>query len=92
MTLFDKLKAHIGGLVLLKTELYWYNEGKWDKEHKRICLLVDAREQISHDLLVAAAAPLIPIAPLGPRVAVLLFIDNIPKWVWVYSSTVELLK
>lgn len=44
MTFIDKLKAHIGGLVLIKTELYWYDASRYgpDEDPGRICLLLDA--------------------------------------------------
>jgi hypothetical protein len=42
MTLLDKLQAHKGGLLQLKTQLYWYGRGGWDNNPGRICLLLDA--------------------------------------------------
>ena len=43
MTPFHKrLQAHKGGLLYLKTELYWYNRSERDGVKGRLCVLLDA--------------------------------------------------
>ena len=42
MTLIEALQAHRGGLVLLKTEIFWYAGRGWDGITGRVCLLMDA--------------------------------------------------
>lgn len=95
MTLFDKLKAHVGGLVLIKTELYWYKVGKWDGVHERVYLLLDALDTsyatITDDRVQPEATTHSVTSPILDA-AVLLFIDGTPKWVWIYSETAELIK
>ena len=92
MTFINKLKAHIGGLIHIKSQLYWYRTGKWDGVHESTYLLldiVDPAEDVMGDIFSAATT--IALGP-DPRTAVLLFIDGTPKWVWIYSGAVELLK
>ena len=42
MNLLETLQAHKGGLICLKTELYWYDRRSWDGTPGRICLILDA--------------------------------------------------
>ena len=95
MTFLKKLKAHVGGLVLIKTELYWYKTRKWDGAHESVHLLLDVldpAEDVAGDISPEAAARwTCPIEAASP-IAVLLFIDGSPKWVWIYHVAVELLK
>ncbi len=86
MVLLEQLRIHVGGLVCLKTELYWYGGRGWDGCPGRICLLMDA------------CAPAGKIAALrsAPRAAAasaatLLLIDGCPHWVWVGADDLELL-
>jgi hypothetical protein len=44
MTFVESLRSHKGGLIRLKTELFWYNNTEWDGTLFRICLLLDARD------------------------------------------------
>ena len=41
MTLLDRLHAHRGGLVRIKTQLFWYGGRGWDRFPGRICLILD---------------------------------------------------
>lgn len=92
MTFINKLKAHIGGLIHIKTELYWYRTGKWDGAHESVHLLLDVLdpdEDVMGDISPEARTL---TRFLDETVDVLLFIDGTPKWVLIYSSAVELLK
>lgn len=95
MTFIEQLKAHVGGLIRIKTELYWYKEGKWDRAHERVYLLLDVLDHAVADARwseVAAASAAGDVGDVREREGVLLFIDGNPKWIWVYSGAVELLK
>jgi hypothetical protein len=103
MTLLDKLQAHKGGLLQLKTQLYWYGRGGWDNNPGRICLILDAA-RVSAAPNVAAAgfgaraltceaqtALAAATAALTTRAAAFLLIDGQPHWVWVVEADVDLL-
>jgi hypothetical protein len=42
MTFPEALQAHKGGLVRIKSDLFWYGGRGWDGVHDRICLLLNA--------------------------------------------------
>ena len=92
MTFLNKLKAHLGGLVRIKTELYWYEIARYgpDGVPGRIYLLVDAQEQISPDLLSATTIATIAL-PLVAPVSILILVDGIPKWVWTWDEVLDLI-
>jgi hypothetical protein len=81
MTFLEELTAHKGGLVCLKSELYWYNGCGWDGCPGRICLILDAG--LRSCALAAAVTP--------AAAATLLLVDGDPHWVWVAQADVELL-
>jgi hypothetical protein len=89
MTLLEELTAHKGGLVCLKTELFWYGGRGWDGCPGRICLLMDSAAFLY--TLVNALATV--ARSRGPRTdySTLLLIDGCPHWVWVSSDDLELL-
>ena len=41
MPLLEQLQAHKGGLIQLKTQLYWYDGRGWDGDPARVCLILD---------------------------------------------------
>ena len=89
MTFLETLQSHKGGLIRLKSELYWYNRGSWDENPGQICLLLDA----AGNRAVPAAATATAIAALHtttPTDAYLL-IDGSPHWIWAAAEDVELL-
>ena len=55
MTLFEQLRAHLGGLIHIKRQLFWYNDRLWDETPERFCILLnftpaeDVRERGKHD-------------------------------------------
>ena len=85
MTFLETLRGHNGGLLRLKSSLFWYGGRGWDGAPGRICLLLDAALAGDH-APDARAAPALPVA-----LAVLLLIDGCPYWVWVGSEDVELI-
>ena len=94
MDFLQTLKAQVGGLLHIKSELYWYGGRGWDGAPGRVCLLLDAalggdrapRRRPAARALVARAAPHSPA-----DLAVLLLIDGCPHWVWVSQEDVELI-
>ena len=94
MTPFQKrLQAHKGGLLRLKTELYWYGGRGYDESPDRICLILDAaRETIATAGIAAGTRGGGVVATFVEYdVAALLLIDGSPRWVWVAEEDVELL-
>jgi hypothetical protein len=91
MNFLNKLKAHVGGLVRLKTQLYWYDSGLVDGVKGRICLLLDASQSGGSSPAYHARADSLG-ALYSNTPAALLFIDGSPKWVKVYKEDVELIK
>lgn len=89
MTLLDRLQAHRGGLLLIKTQLFWYDGRGWDRSPGRVCLVLDATTD------PPAAVPDYPEAPAtdaeAAATAALLLLDGSPQWIWVSDCDVELL-
>ena len=93
MTFLERLKSHKGGLIKLKTELFWYGGRGWDKSPGRICLLlaaVDAR----YYLEAASAASKYATWCTGAarNNVVLLLVDGSPHWVLLAEVDMELLQ
>jgi len=90
MTFLDNLQSHKGGLIQLKTELYWYDGRGYDNTPGRICLILDAGEEAEtfRATTVAAASPTRAAAVFA---VALLFIEGQPQWVWVAEQDVDLL-
>jgi hypothetical protein len=86
VTFLEELDAHKGGLILLKTNLFWYGGRGWDGVQDRVCLLMDA-EVYAEAAMIAAATPAAARVPA----AALLLIDGRPHWVWVGADDLELL-
>ena len=88
MTFLEDLQAHKGGLVRIKSDLFWYGGRGWDGITGRVCLLMDtaAAEAVAS----AAASTAAPRAAVA-HTAALLLVDGAPHWVWVAQADVELL-
>ena len=91
MTILDRLRAHKGGLVRIKTQLYWYDGRGFDRVWGRICLLLDAAtdNDLPADTEAAAGTP--RCFEGGLNAVALLLIDGQPHWVWVAAEDIELL-
>ena len=87
MTLLERLQSHKGGLLRIRSELYWYDGRGWDNNPGRVCLILGATPATR---VVAVAAP---AAAAAARIAaVLLLIDCCPQWIWVSEADVEVLE
>ena len=91
MTLLERLQAHKGGLVRIKSQLYWHGGRGWDRFSGRICLILDvATDNEVFRIRVNAHTP--ATTPRGVVGAdALLLIDGAPRWVWVADEDIELL-
>ena len=93
MSFLDKLQAHKGGLIRLRTELLWYSKRGWDNNPGRICLILDAMStEKFHErgMYVDAAADGDGVSA-GDKAAVHLLIDGSPKWIWAIEDVIDLL-
>jgi len=99
MTFLQQLQAHKGGLLRLKTQLYWY-DGVRSEIVGRICLLLDAaslpKSSTAATTPSAAAAATVVVATAAvpsaaADAAAYLLIDGQPAWIWVAERDIELL-
>ena len=88
MTFLEQLQAHKGGLVQLKTELYWYEQGRYDGNPGRVCLILDAAVAADAATTVAVA---VTVTGAVAADAGFLLIDGRPQWIWIVEKDVELL-
>jgi hypothetical protein len=98
MTFREQLRAHLGGIVRLKTQLYWYNSDYWDGIEGRVCLILDvdpafdalegrrwhAVDEVSVTAHTAGSSP--------KQAIVLLFIDGALQKIWLSEDVVEFIK
>ncbi len=92
MVLLEQLRIHVGGLVLLKTELFWYGDRGWDRITDRTVLLMDS--VLTYDgapWVLAARTRYADVDHDGFGDAACLLIDGRPHWVWIAPADVELL-
>ena len=93
MTPFEQLQSHMGGLLHLKTELFWYGGRGWDGCPGRFCFLLDV---IPAAAAAARTAWVVPEDALAAwtdasTAVALLLIDGQPQWVWVAEQDIEVL-
>ena len=86
MTLLEQLQAHKGGLIQLKTQLYWYDGRGYDGTSGRICLILDATASAA-----SAAATADKLRTATAAAAAFLLIDGQPQWIWVAEANIALL-
>ena len=91
MNFLQKLESHTGGLVRIKSDLFWFGGRGWDAAPGRVCLLLDAVPVAGPARAAPAAARGAWIAPDLLRAAALLLIDDRPHWIWVANEDVELI-
>jgi hypothetical protein len=104
MTFFEKLKAHVGGLVHLKTDLYWYDSFLWDGNEGRVCLLLDVGKIIDTTIngnigfnpkrLGLDTAGVATVSILDTRFVFIVFllIDGSPQQVWITEDAMEIIQ
>ena len=88
MNFLQKLESHTGGLLRLKSELFWYGGRGFDGSPGRVCLILDAVSTPVFETFLDAE----PLPRAGTTVAAaLLLIDGCPQWIWVGKEDVELI-
>ena len=100
-TFLERCLAHKGGLVRLKTELFWYDDRGYDKRPGRICLLLDAATPrfaavtrffpITDKTIAARTIAAGVTITHNADTYVLFLIDGSPHWVWLAEADVEVL-
>ena len=90
MTFLERLERHKGGLIRLKTQLWWYDRERFDRSPGRVCLLLGAKR---HDTWEDPAHGLPDASGEHPfyltAAYILLLIDGRVKWVGVAEGDVE---
>ena len=86
MTFLEQLQSRRGGLIRLKTELYWYGGRGYDGNPGRVCLILDATGPATRTAAVSTVA-----AVRSTTAEALLLIDGSPHWVLAAAEDVELL-
>ena len=85
MTLLERLQSHKGGLLRIKSQLFWYDGRGWDKNPGRVCLILDATVDHAPATMACSTARVRQQA-VSPA---LLLMDGSPHWVWVAEADVE---
>lgn len=94
MTTFEQLQSRRGGLLHLKTELFWYDGRGHDKDPGRVCLLLDvitADAARATDVEPIARTTAARIGRLEAIAVALLLIDGQPQWVWLAEQDIEVI-
>jgi hypothetical protein len=96
MTFLEQFQAHKGGLLRIKTQLYWYGTGRHDGNPGRVCLILDAARLPVSDArdIEAAGAANAYAESHGEKVNsvdAFLLVDGVPRWIWLSEADVELL-
>jgi len=92
MTFRKELRGHRGGLLRLKTGIYWYGGRGWDERLGLVCLLLDAKTCYSVRAYVDACGRNAAFGGGGDGDAgALLFVDGAPRWIKLNKHDVEIL-
>jgi len=88
MTFLETLQANHGELLKLNTQLWWYQDQRWDKNPGRICLIMKAF-QCSYTREEALSARSAKAYTLETRCGAELFMDGSYHWIWLDEQDVE---
>lgn len=92
MEFLERLQRHIGGLLHLRTELFWYDSRGWDNNSGRICLLLDVITADADTILEPTArTKAVRGAGREATSVAFLLIEGKPQWIWVTEQDVDLL-
>ena len=93
MTFLEQLQSHKGGLLRLKTQLYWYDGRGYDNNFGRVCLILDATTGTAarSGATAEAAARFFDSTIETTTAAAFLLIDGQLHWVRVAEKDIELL-
>ena len=95
-TFLERCLAHNGGLVRLKTALFWYDDRGHDKRSGQICLLLDATtpgfDAVTRSFSITARTIAAGVTIThSDDTYVQFLIDGSPHWVWLAEADVEVL-
>lgn len=94
MKFHEMLKANRGGLLRIKSRLFWYDGRNLDKNPNQVCLLLDADANECGTVAFSRAAwdraQTAAATPTAIATAFLL-IDGTPQRIWVTEEDVEIL-
>ena len=100
-----RLRSHIGGLIRLKTGLFWYDGSGYDNAPERVCLLLEtfsagvegprtvattASARRPAAVTKGSAATTGSAAQASSAMPALLLVDGSPHWIWLVEDDVEL--
>ena len=91
MTFLKQFQAHKGGLLMIKTQLYWYSQGRHDENPGRICFILDAVDEHAVDAVGADGRQAVNDGKKVNSVDAFLLVDGVPRWIWLSEADVELL-
>ena len=96
MTLLKKLQSHVGGLVKIKAELYWYDSSSWENVQERICTLLDSALRENHDPSVQgriiAASRRWRMGPRTDSIELQVLVDGLPCWILLDEENFEIVE
>ena len=84
----EELRNHIGDLIRIKTELYWYGGRGWDEDAEKLCILLNSKSLSSPEGGRCAATCAVP----SPQYALQLLIESEIQWVWACDNSFEIVK
>jgi len=76
---------------MIKTQLYWYGQGRYDGNPRRICLILDAVDEHAVDASGAANRQAVNDGKKVNSVDAFLLVDGVPRWIWLSEADVEVL-
>ena len=93
MIFLDRLLSHKGGLIRLKTELYWYGGRGYDGNPGRICLLFNAAKRFKDAHTIGGTPVSCSTVNCEVRKPILAYVllYGSPCWVWIVEQDVEIL-
>ena len=84
MTFFGKLKDHEGGLIRIKTKLYWIVPERWVDDQEKICLLLSVGTAKSYHIVATDGR--------DKDCYLHLLIDGRPAWIGLNKQSFEIIK
>jgi hypothetical protein len=81
---FEELRTHIGCLVHIKTELYWYDGRHWGGITERFCILLDIGSILDDKAAAGHHA--------ADEYNLQLLLDCRPQWIILGKKSFEVVK
>jgi hypothetical protein len=91
-----RLRSHIGKLICLKTQLYWFYQGGWDNNPGRVCILISVQHGRFSKQPVAEGAYhrkiIDRVGRVKKTIAIELLVDATPQLIWVTNKDLEFIE